>query len=72
MTKEGLERIKEAYYSKEPNSQILLLPILVELTSKEMLIVNQNIEMFENMSSHIVTNYAIHTRRGGRDDRKNL
>ena len=41
------EQIKEAYYSKEPNSQLLLLPILVELTSKEKLIVDQNFDMFE-------------------------
>lgn len=41
------EQIKDAYYSKEPNSQLLLLPILVELTSKEKLIVDQNFDMFE-------------------------
>lgn len=41
------EQIKEAYYSKDTNSQLLLLPILVELTSKEKQIVDDNIEMFE-------------------------
>ncbi len=41
------EQIKEAYYSKDTNSQLLLLPILVELTYKEKQIVDQNIEMFE-------------------------
>lgn len=41
------EQIKEAYYSKDTNSQLLLLPILVELTSKEKQVVDQNFEMFE-------------------------
>lgn len=41
------EQIKEAYYSKDTNSQLLLLPILVELTSKEKQIVDDNIGMFE-------------------------
>ena len=42
------EQIKQAYYSKEKQSQLLLIPVLVELTTKEMNIVNSNFEMFEN------------------------
>lgn len=42
------EQIKQAYYSKEKQSQILLIPVLVELSTKEMDIVNNNFQMFEN------------------------
>ena len=41
------EQIKEAYYSKDRQSQLLLIPVLVELSSKEMDIVLNNMEMFE-------------------------
>lgn len=41
------EQIKRAYYAKDKQSQLLLLPILVELTSKEKEIVDANLEMFE-------------------------
>jgi DNA mismatch repair protein MutL len=41
------EQIKKEYYSKDKQSQLLLIPILVELTSKEKNIVEENIEMFE-------------------------
>ena len=41
------EQIKDAYYSKDRESQIMLIPILVDLTSKEKGIVDDNIEMFE-------------------------
>ncbi len=42
------EEIKEAYYSKERQTQLLLIPILVDLSTKEMDIVRNNIDMFEN------------------------
>ncbi len=41
------EQIKEAYYSKDRQSQLLLIPILVELTQKEKIIVEENTDMFE-------------------------
>ena len=41
------EQIKQSYYNKDKQSQILLIPVLVELTTKEVIIVNKNIEMFE-------------------------
>ena len=41
------EQIKKAYYSKDKETQLLLLPILVELSTKEMDVVNNNLEMFE-------------------------
>ncbi len=41
------EQIKSNYYSKDRQSQLLLIPILVELTSKEKSAVDENIEMFE-------------------------
>ena len=41
------EQIKQAYYSKDKETQILLIPILVELTIKEKEVVNANLEMFE-------------------------
>ncbi len=41
------EQIKEAYYSKDRQSQLLLIPVLVELSAKEMDIVLNNMEMFE-------------------------
>lgn len=41
------EQIKTAYYAKDRESQIMLIPILVELTSKEKSIVDDNLEMFE-------------------------
>lgn len=41
------EQIKSAYYSKDKQTQLLLIPVLVELTTKEMDIVINNMEMFE-------------------------
>ena len=41
------EQIKKEYYSKEKQTQLLLIPALVELTTKEMDIVKNNFEMFE-------------------------
>ena len=41
------EQIKESYYSKDRETQMILIPILVELTSKEKNIVDENKEMFE-------------------------
>ncbi len=41
------EQIKEAYYSKDRQSQLLLIPVLVELSTKEMDVVINNMEMFE-------------------------
>ena len=41
------EQIKEAYYSKDRQSQLLLIPILVKLSEKEMDSVLNNKEMFE-------------------------
>ena len=41
------EQIKEAYYSKDRQSQLLLIPILVKLSEKEMDTVLNNKEMFE-------------------------
>ncbi len=41
------EQFKSNYYSKDRQSQLLLIPIIVELTSKEKLVVDQNIDMFE-------------------------
>lgn len=43
------EQIKANYFSKKSNSQILLLPILVELTQKEMDAVNENQEILKNV-----------------------
>lgn len=43
------EQIKVNYFSKNSNSQILLLPILVELTQKEMDAVNENQEILKNV-----------------------
>ncbi len=43
------EQIKANYFSKNSNSQILLLPILVELTQKEMDAVNENQEILKNI-----------------------
>lgn len=41
------EQIKSAYYSKDKQTQLLLIPTLVELTTKEMDVVINNMEMFE-------------------------
>lgn len=41
------EKIRENYYSKDKQSQLLLIPILLEFTSKEMDIIRENFEMFE-------------------------
>ena len=42
------EQIKKVYYAKDRETQMLLVPILVGLSTKEMNIVKENIEMFEN------------------------
>jgi len=42
------ERIKDNYYSKSRETQMLLVPTLVELKNSEKELVDQNIEMFEN------------------------
>lgn len=41
------EKIKQTYYSTDKQSQVLLIPILLEFTSKEMDVILENIEMFE-------------------------
>ena len=42
------EQIKETYYKKDQETQMLLIPLLIGLSNKEMGIVRDNIEMFEN------------------------
>jgi len=42
------EQIKEAYYNKKQETQMLLVPLLIGLSNKEMNIVRENKEMFEN------------------------
>lgn len=42
------ERIKENYYSKSRETQMLLIPALVELKNFEKVLVDENKEMFEN------------------------
>ena len=42
------ESIKEIYYSKAKQTQMLLIPILVELKNNEVEIVNNNMELFIN------------------------
>ncbi|MBR2785563.1 MAG: DNA mismatch repair endonuclease MutL [Clostridia bacterium] len=42
------EQIKDAYYKKDQETQMLLIPLLIGLSNKEMGIVRDNIEMFEN------------------------
>lgn len=42
------EQIKEAYYAKDRQTQMLLIPLLVGLSTKEMNIAKENIEMFED------------------------
>ncbi len=42
------EQIKEAYYAKNQQTQMLLIPLLIGLSNKEMDIVRENIDMFEN------------------------
>ncbi|MDO4282135.1 MAG: DNA mismatch repair endonuclease MutL [Clostridia bacterium] len=51
------EQIKRAYYSKDKQSQLLLIPILVELTSKEKEVVDANLEMFEK-SGFIIEDFG--------------
>lgn len=41
------EEIKEQYYSKEKQTQMLLIPTLVELTNKEKTLITENMKMFE-------------------------
>ena len=43
------EQIKRDYMSKKSNTQILLLPLLIDLTQKEMDIFDKNIDMFERV-----------------------
>lgn len=42
------EQIKEAYYAKDRQTQMLLIPLLVGLSTKEMNIVRESIDMFED------------------------
>ena len=42
------EQIKEAYYAKDRQTQMLLIPLLIGLSTKEMNIVRENISMFED------------------------
>ncbi|MEG2483862.1 MAG: hypothetical protein RSB51_00150, partial [Clostridia bacterium] len=42
------EQVKEVYYSKDKQSQMLLLPIIIELTGSEMTIYNENSKVFTN------------------------
>ena len=42
------EQIKEAYYKKEQSTQMLLIPLLVGVSAKEMDIVKNNMDMFED------------------------
>lgn len=42
------EQIKEAYYKKEQSTQMLLIPLLIGVSTKEMDIVKNNMDMFEN------------------------
>lgn len=43
------EKVKTIYYSKDKSTQMLLLPILVELSNKEMSIFLNNKKVFEDM-----------------------
>ena len=54
------EQIKEAYYSKDRESQLLLLPILVDLSEKEKNIVDENSEMFKK-SGFIIEEFGERT-----------
>jgi DNA mismatch repair protein MutL len=54
------EQIKENYYSKDKQSQMLLIPIILELTSKEKNIVFENIELFEK-SGFIIDEFGDNT-----------
>ena len=42
------EQIKESYYNKDQSTQMLLIPLLVGVSAKEMDIVKNNMDMFEN------------------------
>lgn len=42
------EQIKEAYYAKDRQIQMLLIPLLIGLSTKEMNIVRENVSMFED------------------------
>lgn len=54
------EQIKENYYTKDKQSQMLLIPIIFELTSKEKNIVFENIELFEK-SGFIIDEFGDNT-----------
>lgn len=43
------EEIKQSYYSNQKQTQMLLIPILVNLTQKENDVVKQNLDMFKNV-----------------------
>lgn len=43
------EQIKENYYAKQKQTQMLLIPILMDVTEKEKDIVKENLEMFSNV-----------------------
>ena len=42
------EQFKEAYYAKDRQTQMLLIPLLIGLSTKEMNIVRENVSMFED------------------------
>ena len=42
------EQIKDAYYKKEQSTQMMLIPLLVGVSTKELDIVRNNMEMFED------------------------
>lgn len=54
------EQIKQSYYSKNKQTQMLLVPILIDLTQKEVEIVNENMDMFKNVG-FIIENFVNNT-----------
>ena len=42
------EQIKDAYYKKEQSTQMMLIPLLVGVSAKELDVVRNNMEMFED------------------------
>lgn len=54
------ERVRANYYSKDRQTQMLLIPIILELTPKEKLIVEQNEEMFLKVG-YIIEDFGTNT-----------
>ena len=54
------EQIKSSYYAKDKQSQLLLIPILVELTFKEKSVVTENMDMFEK-SGFVIEDFGDNT-----------